>query len=593
MLASSRRYLLTRCGAAAVAALTGTMASSLAMAGSSAAEIRNCKAENWCAYHRTVDPAWRHSPLGQIARENVRNLRPVWLFQPGGEFQGMHSTPLVIDGAMYVPVNPSNVYKIDAATGKRIWAFEPELDQAIVSRTFFAHTRGIAIGDGRVYVGTADGRLMAVDEQSGKLVWEKQLVNSAKDTAGFSGAGTFVSSDLLVIGQNAGEYPVEGRIWGINPKDGSIKWTFYTTGRDDPKALATWKGDSWKYGGGGSWQPGTIDYANNQILIGTGNPNPDYDYCGDKCRDVNAEGHRPGNNLYTSSTVALDLNTGKLNWHFQEAPADSYDYDAAVGEYVLFTDSEGRELVLHPGKNGFNHVHDRKTGKPISVYPDMKHYNWTSGFNLKTGEWENRLWPKPGERTLVCPAIDGGHSWNAGAYDPGAKLYYRIANEWCMNLRSNPKEGGKVTAGTEERTTEPFAQTFFAAEWEGVDPPGERAHGRLTARDPVTGKIAWERRYDIIPHSALLSTAGGLLFIAAYDGMLQALDAKTGDTLWEFNLGSGTNGGIISYAVNGKQYIAVVSGHGSYVGRALQQAYFKDELKGYKESRLVAAFALD
>jgi alcohol dehydrogenase (cytochrome c) len=181
----------------------------------------------------------------------------------------MHSTPLVIDGAMYVPVNPSNVHKIDAATGKRLWAFEPELDLAIVSRTFFAHTRGIAIGDGRVYVGTADGRLMAVDEKSGKLVWEKRLVNSAKDTAGFSGAGTFVSSDLLVIGQNGGEYPVEGRIWGINPKDGSIRWTFYTTGRDDPKALATWKGDSWKYGGGGSWQPGTVDYANNQILMGS------------------------------------------------------------------------------------------------------------------------------------------------------------------------------------------------------------------------------------------------------------------------------------------------------------------------------------
>jgi alcohol dehydrogenase (cytochrome c) len=282
-----------------------------------------------------------------------------------------------------------------------------------------------------------------------------------------------------------------------------------------------------------------------------------------------------------------------VKWYFQEVPADSYDYDAALGEYVLFTDSEGRELVLHPGKNGFNHVHDRKTGKPISVYPDMKSYNWTSGFNLKTGEWENRLWPKAGEKTLVCPAIDGGHSWNAGAYNPDTKLFYRIANEWCMNLTSKPKVGGRVLLGTEERTTEPFAQIFFAAEWQGVDPPGDRAHGRLTARDPVTGKIAWERRYDIIPHSALLSTAGGLLFVATYEGMLQALDAETGGILWEFNLGSGTNGGIISYAANGKQYIAVVTGHGSYVGRALQEGYFKDELKGYKESRLVVAFALD
>src|SRR5262245_55529175 len=254
----TRRCLLT-CSAAAIAALTGMTMSGPVMAGSSAAEIRNCSADNWCAYHRTVDTAWRHSPLRQITRENVRNLRAAWLFQPGGEYQGMHGTPLVVDGAMYVPVNPPNVHKIDAATGKRIWSFEPELDPAISSRSFFAHTRGIAIGDGRVYVGSADGRLFAVDEKTGKQLWEKQLVNSAKDSAGFSGAGTFVSSDLLVIGQNGGEYPVEGRIFGVNPKDGSVKWTFYTTGRDDPKALATWKGDSWKYGGGGSWQPGPVD----------------------------------------------------------------------------------------------------------------------------------------------------------------------------------------------------------------------------------------------------------------------------------------------------------------------------------------------
>ena len=154
------------------------------------------------------------------------------------------------------------------------------MDAAIISRTFFPHTRGLAIGDGRVYLGQADGHLVALDENTGEVIWDKQLVDSAKETAGFSGAGTFVSSDLFVIGQNGGEYPVEGKIFGVDPKTGDLKWTFYTTGRDDPQALATWGGDSWKYGGGGSWQPGTVDYENNQILIGTGNPNPDYDFCG-------------------------------------------------------------------------------------------------------------------------------------------------------------------------------------------------------------------------------------------------------------------------------------------------------------------------
>jgi glucose dehydrogenase len=339
--------------------------------------------------------------------------------------------------------------------------------------------------------------------------------------------------------------------------------------------------------------PGSVDYENNQIIIGTGNPNPDYDYCGDQCMDPKADAWRPGANLYTSSTVALDLTTGKLNWYFQEAPSDPYDYDAAPGEYVLFED-QGRKLVLHPGKNGFNHVHERKGGKPINVYPDMKSFNWTTGFNLETGQWENMLWPKAGVKTLVCPAIDGGHSWNAGAYSPQTKLFYRIANEWCMNLTVAPKTGGTtITAGSETRTLDPFAQAFMAAEWVGADPPGDKAHGRLTARDPASGKIAWEKRYDIIPHSALMTTGGGLLFVGTTDGWVQALDAKTGNVLWQFNNGSGHNGGIVSYAVGGKQYIAVAVGHGSYVGRALADHYHKDKIINMKESAAIVTFALD
>src|SRR5438128_9390375 len=156
-------------------------------------------------------------------------------------------------------------------------------------------------------MGLADGRVAGIDEGTGKVIWERQIVSSKKDTSGFSGAATFVNSNLLVMGQNGGEYPVEGKIFGINPKTGDIKWIFYTTGRDDPKALSTWKGDSWKYGGGGSCQPGTVDYENNQMIIGGDNPGPENDYCGDKCRDVNADGWPPGDNLYTSSPVALDL----------------------------------------------------------------------------------------------------------------------------------------------------------------------------------------------------------------------------------------------------------------------------------------------
>jgi PQQ-dependent dehydrogenase (methanol/ethanol family) len=564
----------------------------MALADSSADKIKNCPDGDWCSYHRTVDKGWRHSPLTEINTDNVKNLRPAWIFQPGEVRQGLQSTPVVIDGEMYVATNPSTVWKLNGATGERLWAHVPEMDEAVVARSFFSHTRGLAIGDGRVYMGLADGRVIALDEKTGEVLWDKQLVNSKKDTAGFSGAGTFVNADLFVIGQNAGEYPVEGRIFGLNPKTGDLQWTFYTTGRGDEKALATWGGDSWKYGGGGSWQPGTVDYENNQIFIGTSNPNPDYDFCGANCRDPKAKAIRAGDNLYTSSTIALALDTGKLNWYFQEAPSDPYDYDAASGEYVIFDDN-GQKLVLHPGKNGFNHVHERKSGKPIHVYPDMKSVNWTTGFNLETGEWENMLWPKAGEKTLVCPAIDGGHSWNAGSYSPQTKLFYRIANEWCMDLTVLPQDGGtNVTIGSKTRITEPFAQAYMAAEWVGTNPPGDEVHGRLTARNPLTGEIAWEKRYDIIPHSALLTTGGGLIFNGTYDGFVEAIDAKTGEVLWRFNNGSGHNGGIVSYAADGKQYIGVVVGHGSYVGRALVDAYQQDKFVNMKESAAIVAFSL-
>jgi alcohol dehydrogenase (cytochrome c) len=584
MLKSLRHFALSAIPLA-VAVATGPSA----FAGSTAAEIKNCAPENWCFYHRTVDSAWRHSPLKEINAGNVKNLRPAWMFQPGNVRMGFHSTPLAMDGNLYVAVNPSNVWKLDGKTGQRIWAYEPKMEEAVIARSFFAHTRGLAIGDGRVYMGQADGHFVALDEKDGKVIWDKQIIDSKKETVGFSGAATFVNSDLMVVGQNGGEYPIEGKIFGIDPKNGEVKWTFYTTGRNDEKAQKTWKGDSWKYGGGGSWQPGTVDYDNNQIFMGTGNPNPDYDYCGDKCRDTNADGWRSGDGLYTSSTVALDLKTGKLNWYFQEAHADPYDYDAAPGEYVVL---EGGKLVMHPGKNGFNHVHERKGGKPVAVYPDMKNFNWTKGYNIEKGEWENMLWPLPGKKTLVCPAIDGGHSWQAGSYSPNTKLFYRVVQEWCMNLTVQPKEGGsKVTAGAQNRVLEPFVQAFMSAEWEGANPPGDTNHGRLTARDPATGKLAWEKRFDLIPHSTLVSTGSDLLFMGTTDGYILALDAKTGNELWKFNVGSGVHGGVISYASGGKQYIAAATGHGTYVGGAIQ-ALNKDKIGNMKDSMALVVFAL-
>ena len=214
----------------AIAAVMGAFATTSVLAESNASRIRNCPDSDWCSYHRTVDKGWRYSPLAQINASNVSELRPAWIFQPGHERMGLHSTPLAVDGAVYLATNPSTVWKIDGATGDRLWSWVPEMDEAVVARSFFSHTRGLAIGDGRIYMGTVDGRQVALDEMSGEVLWDVQIVDSSRETAGFSGAATFVSSDLFVVGQNGGEYPVEGKIFGIDPSNGDIKWTFYTTG---------------------------------------------------------------------------------------------------------------------------------------------------------------------------------------------------------------------------------------------------------------------------------------------------------------------------------------------------------------------------
>jgi glucose dehydrogenase len=193
MRTSSRHFLAL----ALPLALAAAWAPGAQAAGSGASEIRNCSPENWCFYHRTADTSWRHSPLNQITAANVKNLRPAWIFQPGNVRMGMHATPLVIDGMLYVSTNPSTVWKLNGKTGERVWKWEPKMDEAVVARSFFAHTRGLAIGDGRVYMGTADGRIVALDERDGSVIWDRALIDSKKDTVGFSGAATFVSADLL------------------------------------------------------------------------------------------------------------------------------------------------------------------------------------------------------------------------------------------------------------------------------------------------------------------------------------------------------------------------------------------------------------
>ena len=504
---------------------------------------------DWTTYHGTWK-SYHYSALDQINTGNVKNLEVAWMHFPGRSTRGVQSMPLAENGVLYYSGSYSRLFALDGATGKLIWSYYPELDEALIKRqTHSPYNRGVALGHGKVYVGTMDGRLIAVDQKTGKKQWDTKLINSEKLTVGFTGAPLLVK-DTVIIGAQGGEWPYRGPIFGVDANTGQKKWEFLTVA-PTPEAQKTWGHNSWRTGGGGGWMPGTYDPETNTVWWGTANPAPLYDWSG---ADWKTKGARPGDNLYTTSVIALDPDTGKLKFYHQELPHDAWDFDSAVGEFVQI-DKDGKKLYVHPNKSGYVFVYDRNDGKIENVYNLPKASNFVKGIDPKTGELQGRRDFAEGKQSDLCPAIAGGVSFNSGTYSPQTGLYYKIVNEWCMDL-----EVVKT-----QPVTEPAAQLNIGATFKFRDPPGDKMHGHLDALDPVTGKVAWSVKYPEPPLASLLSTAGGLVFLPDTRGWLHALDAKTGKELWKANDGNLHNGGIISYEANGKQYIAVVTGFPSMV----------------------------
>jgi PQQ-dependent dehydrogenase (methanol/ethanol family) len=503
---------------------------------------------DWLTYHGSFK-SWHYSPLRDVDTMNVDKLRIAWIHQPSRATRGVQSMPLAADGVLYYSSSYSQVYALDGATGEVKWTYVPQLDEDLVSRqTHSPYNRGMAMGDGNLYIGTVDGRLIALDMKTGKPVWDTKLLDSQKLTVGFTGAPLFVR-DKVIIGGQGGEWPGRGPIFGVDAKTGKKLWEFLTVAGTD-EAMKTWGNESWRTGGGGGWMPGTYDPETDSVWWGTANPAPLYDWGGANWK---TDGARPGDNLYTTSVIALDPNTGKLKFFHQELPHDAWDFDSAVGEF-LAVEREGKKYFVHPNKGGFAFVYDRADAKVENVYKLAQNINFVKDIS-PTGELIGRRDLNQGPSNGLCPAINGGVSWNSGAYNPETGYYYKIGNEWCMDL-------------TVQRTTpvtEPQAQLNIAAEFTITDPPGGKAHGHLDARDPITGKVAWSVDFPEPPLASLLSTAGGLVFVPDARGWLHAFDAKDGKELWKGNDGASHNGGIISYSAAGKQYIAVVTGGPSLV----------------------------
>ncbi|MBV9054016.1 MAG: PQQ-binding-like beta-propeller repeat protein, partial [Hyphomicrobiales bacterium] len=329
-------------------AIGATLAASQAFAQPvDTARIQAGDANDWLTYHGSYR-SYHYSPLDQINTNNVSNLNVAWIHIPGRSTRGLQSTPVVADGVLYYTGSYSRTFALNGATGEVIWSYIPELDEALISRqTHSPYNRGVAIGDGKVYVGTMDGRLIALDMKTGKPAWDTKLIDSQKLTVGFTGAPLFAKG-IVVIGAQGGEWPGRGPIFGVDAATGAKKWEFDTVaGTDD--AMKTWGNDSWRTGGGGGWMPGTYDVDTNTIWWGTANPAPLYDWSG---ADYKTQGARPGDNLYTSSVIGLDVDTGKLKFYHQELPHDTWDFDSAVGEFVML-DRDGQKLVVHPNKSGY------------------------------------------------------------------------------------------------------------------------------------------------------------------------------------------------------------------------------------------------
>ena len=505
----------------------------------------------------------RHSPLTKINTGNVKNLTPVWAFSFGGEKQrGQESQPVVHDGVMFVTGSYSRIFAIDARSGKELWKYEHRLPDGIMPCCDVIN-RGAALYDNLVIFGTLDAQLVALDQKTGKVVWKEKLDDFQ---AGYSfSAAPMIVKGMVVTGVSGGEFGIVGRVDARDAKTGKLIWTRpmieghmgFKDGKENGitgTTNASWPGDLWKTGGGATWLGGTYDARTNLIYMGTGNPAPWNSHL------------RPGDNLYSCSTVAIDADSGKIVWHYQTTPNDGWDFDG-VNEFVTYTTKDGRILGGKADRNGFFFVIDAKNGKLQNAFPFVKKITWATGFDLATGKPNFVAANRPGDPTkgadgkkgevvFSAPSFLGGKNQMPMAYSPDTGLFYVPANEWGMEIWNEPITYKKGAA---------YLGAGFTIKTLDAKDIGGDYIGALRAIDPATGKIVWENRNNAPLWGGVMTTKGGLVFYGTPEGYLKALDAKSGKELWKFQTGSGVVAPPITWEQDGEQYVAVVSGWGGAV----------------------------
>jgi alcohol dehydrogenase (cytochrome c) len=501
--------------------------------------------QNWLTHSGNLR-SQRYSLLTQITPENVKNLEPQWVFQ-SRSLEKFEVTALVLDGIMYIVQPPNDLMALDAATGRTFWMYSYR-NSADARPCCGRVNRGVAILGDTLFMGTIDGHLVAVDAKSGRPIWDVKL---ERPEAGYAlTVAPLVVKDKVIVGTAGGEYGIRGFLAAYDAKTGKEAWRFYTIAGPGEPGRESWGGDSWKTGGGSIWVTGSYDPDSNLTYWGVGNAGPDWN--GDS---------RPGDNLYTSSVVALDADTGKLKWHYQFSPHDEFDYDATQVPVLADIRWQGapRKVMMWANRNGFFYVLDRTTGQFLSGKPFVR-VNWAEGFD-KNGR-PNRV---PGmvpttEGTLIYPGNQGGTNWYNPSFSPRTGLFY--IPSW-VNYSSlyvkRPQdfvEGRSFGAGG-ARSTVPqglrTATSNLRKEEEG--------YGAIRAIDPLTGDRKWEYKMVDFTDAGILTTASDLLFSGGREGYFYALDARTGTLLWKFTVGGQVQSGPMTYSVGGRQFVAVAAGN--------------------------------
>jgi alcohol dehydrogenase (cytochrome c) len=501
--------------------------------------------QNWMTYSGDYSGK-RFSQLDQIKTSNAHTLVAQWVYQTGATGK-LETSPLVVDGILYATAQDDRAFALDARTGRPIWMYQRQIPSDI--RPCCGHVnRGLAILGDKVFLGTLDAHVIALDAKTGAVIWD---VIAADYQKGYSfTVAPLAVKGLIVLGISGGEYGVRGFIDAYDAVTGERKWRFYTVPGPGEPGHESWEGDSWKVGGAPAWNTGTYDPGTNQIFWPTGNPAP----------SNRGEG-RAGDNLYSNSLLALNADTGKLNWYFQFTKHDEHDWDATQVPVIIDVPSVsktgvdattwagGKHLIAQADRNGFFYVIDRTTGKLISANAYGK-TTWSDARDADGRPVANKNASPTLEGHTVCPGALGATNFMAPTYDPQTGLFYVTARDQCdiFSTAPQPYEAGHAFYGS----------AYFPSE------EAEPYRGFLKAIDPATGEVKWKFEHTSPTWSGVLSTAGGLVFSGDAEGNFIAFDAASVKPLWHFQMGGAVYAPPMAFAVDGKEYVAIAAGSAVY-----------------------------